>query len=164
METTYIFCYCLPIFCLPETRLIRRHLMIFMRLKVFFQGGATPLFFTPWTVYKAAHVISKGTLPWHTPPSTGIEPGPQGGQAVRYPTELSWPGHREDRQWTTPLSYQKDTSNILSFTPIGLTRLACRVAVASEIFWWCAFKKHSPAHKSVRNVMNHIAIFRLVTL
>ena len=34
--------------------------------------------------------ISQGKIPWNTPPWLGIEPGPQGGQTVSYPTELSW--------------------------------------------------------------------------
>jgi len=93
---------------------------------------STPLFGTPWTVFKTAHVISEKKILWNTPPWLGIEPGPRGKQIVRYihsPTELSWPGsrreqsginsfshcmsyhdpgHWEDRQWGTlilPLSY-----------------------------------------------------------
>jgi len=34
-------------------------------------------------------VISQRKTPWNTLPGLGIEPGPQGGQTVSYPTELS---------------------------------------------------------------------------
>jgi len=34
-------------------------------------------------------VISHGKIPCRTPLWLGIQPGPQGGQAVSYPTELS---------------------------------------------------------------------------
>ena len=58
--------------------------------RLFFLGGATRLFGTSWTVYKAAHVTSQGKIPWNTLTWSGIELGPQGGQTVSYPTELSW--------------------------------------------------------------------------
>jgi len=59
---------------------------------IFIRGcHSTPLSGTPWTVYKAAHVISQGKIPWNTPPWSRIEPGPWGGQTVSYPSELSWP-------------------------------------------------------------------------
>jgi len=34
-------------------------------------------------------LISQGKIPWNAPPWLGIEPGPQGGRTVSYPTELS---------------------------------------------------------------------------
>jgi len=36
------------------------------------------------------NAISQGKILWNTPPWLGIEPGPQGGQTVSYPAELSW--------------------------------------------------------------------------
>ena len=79
------------LFFVPQTGLVRRHLMIFMRPKAFLQEGATPLFGTPWTVYETARVISLGKILWNIPPWLGIEPGPQGRQTVDNPTGLSWP-------------------------------------------------------------------------
>jgi len=51
--------------------------------RLFSNGGATPVLDTPWTV-------SQGKILRNTPPWSGIKPGPEEGQTVRYPTELSW--------------------------------------------------------------------------
>ena len=67
-----------------------RHLMIFMRLKAFFQGGTTPFFDTPWAVYKETHIWTAG--------GKSVE------ILLRHGRELN-PDHRKDRQWAFPLSY-----------------------------------------------------------
>ena len=69
--------------------------MIFMRLKAFFQGGATPLFGTyslNCVQGSTCDQAGKNLLKYWVGNWLGIEPGPQGEQTVSYPAELSWPG------------------------------------------------------------------------
>jgi len=54
--------------------------------------GRLSHFLPRWLRIGWQSVISQGKIPWNTQPWLGIEPGPQGGKPVSYPTELSWPG------------------------------------------------------------------------
>jgi len=80
-----------------------------------FPRGSQSLFGIPWTVYKAAHVISEGKIFWNTSPWSKIEPGPQGGQTVSYSTELAWPGPQEGQTvgYPTELSWLNADMNTI---------------------------------------------------
>ena len=66
--------------------------MIFMRLKAIFPRGATPLFGTyslNCVQGSACDQPGRNLLKYWVGNWLGIAPGPQGGQTVSYPTELS---------------------------------------------------------------------------
>ena len=104
--------------------------MIFGRLNAVFQGGAISLCDTPWTMYKEAHVISQGKIPWNTLPWLGIEPEPQGDTSI-LPLSYHNLAHREDRQWATPLSYHNP-------------------AHREDRQWATPLSYHNPAHREDR--------------
>jgi len=58
------------------------HLMIFRRLKSFFQEGAIPFVGTPWTANKAA----QGQVSWQIPPWSGVNPGDRVASCYHLPT------------------------------------------------------------------------------
>jgi len=75
--------------------------------------GRLSHFLQRWLRTGRQSVISRGKIPWNTPPRLGIESGPHGGQTVRFihsPPDLSRPGQRRGQnvrfvQFPTELSW-----------------------------------------------------------
>jgi len=93
-------------------------------------GGRLSHFLPRWLRTGWQSVICQGNIPWNTPPWLGIESGPQGGQTVNYPTELSWPQGGLAVIYPTELSWPQGGQTVsypteLSWLTASITRPIC---------------------------------------